>query len=157
MIRLINFTELTKEQKMMVFDWRNDERVAKFMRSKNINLNEHLKFIKNLKTAHDKIYFLVKENDEFIGVIDFINISDEECEFGLYANPNLKNQGVKLMQIIINYAFSELKVFRLNSCAYNFNEKAIALYEKFGFEIYDKDDQMSYLRLTKANLQGKTI
>ncbi|QKG30147.1 UDP-4-amino-4,6-dideoxy-N-acetyl-beta-L-altrosamine N-acetyltransferase [Campylobacter sp. RM16187] len=157
MPNLINFTKLTREQKMMVFDWRNDERVAKFMRSKNIALNEHLKFIDSLKSASDKLYFLVEENGEFIGVIDFININDNECEFGLYANPNLKNQGSKLMRIIIDYAFYELKVSRLNSCAYNFNEKAIALYEKFGFEIYDKDEQMSHLRLERANLEVKTI
>ncbi|MDO5046582.1 UDP-4-amino-4,6-dideoxy-N-acetyl-beta-L-altrosamine N-acetyltransferase [Campylobacter sp.] len=157
MPNLINFTKLNDEQKMMVFTWRNDERVAKFMRSKNIALNKHLKFIESLKNACDKLYFLVEEDSEFIGVIDFININDNECEFGLYANPNLKNQGAKLMQIIIDYAFRELKVSRLNSCAYNFNEKAIALYEKFGFEIYDKDEQMSYLRLEKTNLKVKTV
>lgn len=147
MLELINFTDLNDEQKMMVFDWRNDERVAKFMRSKNISLNEHLKFIDSLKTARDKIYFLVRENDEFIGVIDFIDISDRECEFGLYANPRLKGQGKTLMHTVLAYAFRILKVKEINARVFNENEKAMLLYLNFGFLEVKNDKEFVFLRL----------
>lgn len=146
-VNLINFTELNESQTLMVLAWRNDERVAKFMKNKSVSLEEHLNFIASLKTRSDKRYFLVKDDEIYIGVIDFVDIAQDSCEFGLYANPKLKGQGSKLMQIIVDYAFSELKVKRINSCAYNQNEKAIALYRKFGFEIYDKDEKMSYMKL----------
>lgn len=162
-VSLINFTELNESQTLMVLAWRNDERVTKFMKNKSVSLEEHLKFIASLKGREDKRYFLVAQAEqngknegeaaEYIGVIDFVDITRDSCEFGLYANPELKGQGKTLMQIIVDYAFNELKVKRINSCAYNQNEKAIALYRKFGFEIYDKDEEMSYLSLSlNANL-----
>ena len=128
MLELINFTDLTDEQILMILRWRNDERVAKYMKNKSVSEQEHRKFIANLKNDETKRYFLVKENNDYIGVIDFVDIAADSCEFGIYANPELK------------------------SCAYNENEKAIALYRKFGFEIYGRDEQMSYMSLSLRKL-----
>lgn len=56
------------------------------------------------------------------------------------------------MQTIVEYAAKTLRVDELKSCAYNENEKAIALYSKFGFEIYGRDEQMSYMSLSLRKL-----
>ena len=56
------------------------------------------------------------------------------------------------MQTIVEYAAKTLKVGELKSCAYNENKKAIALYRKFGFEIYGRDEQMSYMSLSLSKL-----
>ena len=40
----------------------------------------------------------------------------------------------------------------LNNKIPNENEKAIALYRKFGFEIYGRDEQMSYMSLSLRKL-----
>ena len=150
MLELINFTDLTDEQILMVLCWRNDERVAKFMKNKSVSEQEHRNFISNLKNDETKRYFLVKEDSDYIGVIDFVDIAADSCEFGIYANPELK--GKILMQTIVEYAAKTLKVGELKSCAYNENEKAIALYGKFGFEIYGRDEQMSYMSLSLRKL-----
>ena len=63
-----------------------------------------------------------------------------------------KDKGKILMQTIVEYAAKTLKVDELKSCAYNENEKAIALYRKFGFEIYGRDEQMSYMSLSLRKL-----
>ena len=55
--------------------------------------------------------------------------------------------GKKLLDLIKEYAFFTLKVGSLKAKAYNNNEKALALYENFGFRIYSKDDDFSYLEL----------
>lgn len=107
MLKLINFTDLTDEQILMVLRWRNDERVAKF--------------ISNLKNDETKRYFLVKEDSDYISVIDFVDIAADSCEFGIYANPELK--GKILMQTIAEYAAKTLKVGELKSCACNENKK----------------------------------
>ncbi|MBE3021953.1 UDP-4-amino-4,6-dideoxy-N-acetyl-beta-L-altrosamine N-acetyltransferase [Campylobacter sp. 7477a] len=146
-ISLINFTDLNEQERMMILAWRNDERVAKFMKNRSVSQEEHLKFIESLKERGDKRYFLVKEGEIYIGVIDFIDITKDSCEFGIYANPKLKGKGQILMQTIIDYATKALKIKELKSCAYNENEKATNLYRKFGFEIYDKNEQMSYMSL----------
>ena len=150
MLELINFTDLTDEQILMVLCWRNDERVAKFMKNKSVSEQEHRNFISNLKNDETKRYFLVKNGGEYISVIDFVDIAADSCELGIYANPELK--GKILMQTIAEYAAKTLKVGELKSCAYNENEKAIALYRKFGFEIYGRDEQMSYMSLSLSKL-----
>ena len=123
MLELINFTSLSDEQKLMVLNWRNDERIAKFMKNKSVGKEEHFAFLERLKSIKDKIYFLVKDESEFIGVISFVDITKESCDFGVYKNPELKAK------------------------AYNNNEKALVLYKNFGFRIYAKDGEFSYLEL----------
>ena len=121
MLELINFTDLTDEQILMVLRWRNDERVAKFMKNKSVSEQEHRNFISNLKNDDTKRYFLVKEDSDYISVIDFVDIAADSCEFGIYANPELK--GKILMQTIAEYAAKTLKVGELKSCACNENKK----------------------------------
>ncbi len=121
MLELINFTDLTDEQILMILRWRNDERVAKYMKNKSVSEQEHRNFISNLKNDETKRYFLVKEDSDYISVIDFVGIEADACEFGIYANPELK--GKILMQTIAEYAAKTLKVGELKSCACNENKK----------------------------------
>ena len=105
MLELINFTSLSGEQKLMVLKWRNDERIAKFMKNKSVGKEEHFAFLERLKSIQDKIYFLVKDEGEFIGVISFVDITKESCEFGVYKNPELKRVGKKLLDLIKRLRF----------------------------------------------------
>ena len=132
MLELINFTSLSGEQKLMVLKWRNDERIAKFMKNKSVGKEEHFAFLERLKSIQDKIYFLVKDESEFIGVVSFVDITKESCEFGVYKNPELKGVGKKLItttkkrlhfmkilalgstQKMMNLAILSLKIKRTN-------------------------------------------
>ena len=134
-IKLINFTDLTQDEKEMILEWRNHPNVKKWMySSEDISLENHLNFIESLKTSSDKIYFLAKENNTYIGVIDFTNINVETCEFGLYQNTELKGYGKRLLESIIEYSFIMLKVKKLLAEVFSENEKAIKLYENFNLK-----------------------
>lgn len=135
-IELINFIDISSEEKKMVLSWRNHQDIRKWMSNKKeITLEEHLNYVNSLSNKKDRIYFLVKELNEYLGVIDFTNIVENEfAEFGIYAKPASVGVGSKLMTAIINYAFNILKLKKLTANVYVNNEKAIKLYKKFNFK-----------------------
>ena len=137
-IKLINFIDLSQEEKMMILEWRNRLDIQKWMYTQNdISLEDHLDFIDSLKTIKDKLYFLVKKDNIYIGVIDFTQIkSNESLVVGNYANPNLKGYGKILLETIIYFSFEILKVEKIFSEVYFENERAFSLYKIYGFKEY---------------------
>ena len=137
-IKLINFIDLSQEEKMMILEWRNRLDIQKWMYTQNdISLEEHLDFIDSLKTIKDKLYFLVKKDNIYIGVIDFTQIKpNESLHMGIYTNPDLKDYGKILLETIIYFSFEILKVVKIYSEVYFENEKAYLLYKSYGFKEY---------------------
>lgn len=148
MIYLKDFTHLDKKEILLVWQWRNDEKISQFMKTKYIDFQEHLNFIITLKKDQTKKYFLVFKDDEAIGVIDFINITQDSCEFGLYAKPNLKGVGQILMQEIKKYAFEILKIKKLKACVFKQNKRALDLYLKNSFFVASENDDFFFLSST---------
>ncbi len=151
-LELINFSNLDTDEKKMILEWRNDPKIRKWMRTKKpITLKEHLNFIDSLKSRTDKRYFVAKEREKYIGVIDFTDVNPKEKSafFGLYTNPSLKKSGTgsKLLARIIDYAKKDLDLKLLRLEVLSSNKKAIALYEKFGFLKYGQENEYLYMEL----------
>ncbi len=134
-ITLINFINLTRDEKKMILAWRNHPNINKWMFTQAISLDEHLNYIESLNTKEDRFYFLVKKGSQDIGVIDFTDIDykNKRTAFGIYANPALKGMGNLLMESIINHAFNILKVNTLISEVFEDNIPAHKLYKKYNF------------------------
>jgi len=145
-MELVNFSELSYEEKVMILSWRNDPNIRKWMRNQEeIPLQNHLDFIKALKNKNDRCYFVVKVKDEYIGVIDFTEIdqTNKTAFCGLYVNPNNTKAGLgkSLMCAIATHAKEQLKLECLKLEVLQTNQRALKLYKKFGFiqtEITDK-------------------
>lgn len=156
MIRLKNFTELNLAEIYLVLAWRNDIKIASFMKTNNISLKRHLQFLKELKEDESKKYFLVyeegDEGEEILGVIDFINIKAKSCEFGLYQNPHLRGRGEDLMREIKKYAFEILGVSELKALVLKHNERALKLYLKNGFKI--QKEEANFILVSFENVGG---
>lgn len=151
-IQLINFINLSLNEKKMVLKWRNHNTIKQWMYTqKEISLENHLNYINTLTTRTDKVYFLVKMNEEFIGVIAFTNIAKDSAEIGLYAKPNLQGIGKTLMQSITEYGFNELKLSTLYSEVFEHNVSAIKLYKKFGFKEINKKENIIIMELKNEN------
>jgi UDP-4-amino-4,6-dideoxy-N-acetyl-beta-L-altrosamine N-acetyltransferase len=134
-IVLINFTDLSFNEKIMVLEWRNHPQTRKWMYTQDeISLENHMNFIESLKTREDKLYFVMKKEDEYLGVIDFYNFENNLCEFGLYSNPNTSSVGKIMMNKIVNYAFDTLNSNLLIAEVFSDNIKAIKLYDRFNFQ-----------------------
>lgn len=135
---LKDFTQLSLEEKEAVLFWRNNENVKKWMyTNKDISLEQHLNFIESLKSNPSKKYFLVLEGDKKIGVIDFINITQDSLDMGLYTNPYLKGYGKILLELIVKHSFDVLSVKSIFAEVFKDNSKAFKLYKEFGFKIID--------------------
>ena len=135
-IQLLNFIDLKLEEKEMILKWRNHPEIRKWMYNQDeIKLEEHLTFIESLKSRKDKLYFLVKKEDEFIGVIDFLDLDKKEIFYGIYSNPNSKIMGVGriLNEISIDFAFNSLKAHKLKLEVFEDNIQVRNLHKKYKF------------------------
>jgi UDP-4-amino-4,6-dideoxy-N-acetyl-beta-L-altrosamine N-acetyltransferase len=157
-INLKSFTELSLLEKKIVLEWRNNFNIRKWMYNSNvISLDEHFAYIDRLSSSKDKVYFLVQNKNEDIGVIYLTNIDypQKEANFGLYSKPNLKGVGSFLMSEIIKYAFNYLKIERLIAEVFNDNDKAISLYQKYNFKSFSKkiinNQEIIYMELKNEN------
>jgi len=152
--KLISFIDMSLSDKKMILAWRNDDSIRKWMFTNEIiSLDNHLRFIDTLVSKKDRLYFLVQQNNQSIGVIDFTNINYEikQAEFGVYAKPGLKGVGEILMKSIIDYAFNTLKINILVSEAFENNIAAINLYKKFKFIETCRRDNTIVMELKNEN------
>jgi UDP-4-amino-4,6-dideoxy-N-acetyl-beta-L-altrosamine N-acetyltransferase len=91
-----NFILLTDEEKAMVWSWRNDENVRKWMYNSDlITLENHLNFIISLQQRTDCFYWIVYKNSQPYGVVNITSVDEEKGfgEVGLYRNPSLQDNG----------------------------------------------------------------
>ena len=140
-VELINFTDLTYDEKLEILSWRNHSSIRKWMFDKEpISLENHIAYIASLQEKKDRVYFVVKQYGQAVGVIDFTNIdlNNLEAQIGLYAKPMLKGVGSLLMQNILEYGFNQLKIKKIVATVFEDNVSAIRLYEKFNFKQVDK-------------------
>lgn len=152
--KLINFTQLSLKDKKMVLEWRNSAEIRQWMlEQRPISLTEHLAYIEQLKEQKERLYFLVREDEEAVGVIDFtaIDYKNKSAEIGLYANPSLRGIGKILMRSILEYGFQTLHMKKLYARVFCSNEKAIKLYKSFHFQTYKQDDTLLYMERTNEN------
>ena len=153
-LQQINFTQLSYDEKVKILAWRNHPSIRKWMFDKEpIALESHLSYIDTLAKKEDRRYFVIKQYNKDIGVIDFtnINLNELQAEIGLYAKPMLKGVGKLLMQTIIEYGFNKLKLKKLTAEVYAENLSAIKLYTKFNFKKVATQESVIIMELTNEN------
>jgi UDP-4-amino-4,6-dideoxy-N-acetyl-beta-L-altrosamine N-acetyltransferase len=157
--QLINFTELSLKDKELILNWRNNDSIRKWMYNNNlISKEEHFDFLKQLSNCDDKLYFLVKEDDKNIGVIDFVNIKNQTAEMGIYSSPFLKGYGEILLDLIIDYATKKLKLKKIKAEVFAINKRAVNLYERKGFiKIGSKVFRDNEMIIMELNFENRKI
>jgi UDP-4-amino-4,6-dideoxy-N-acetyl-beta-L-altrosamine N-acetyltransferase len=91
-----NFILLTDEEKRMIWLWRNNDNVKKWMyNSHPISLENHLNFITSLEQRTDCYYWIVYKNNQPYGVVNITDVDYEKRfgEIGLYRNPLIQDNG----------------------------------------------------------------
>jgi RimJ/RimL family protein N-acetyltransferase len=95
---------------------------------------------RELSPTDDSFAIHVKDEDEPVGVISLMNISDanESAELSvIVGRPDDRHQGygTEAIELLLGYAFEELGLNRVGLSAFDFNDEAIAAYEKLGFAV----------------------
>lgn len=136
MIELRSFGDLGGDVSATVLQWRNHPDIRSVMYTDRIiTLQEHEAFIASLRKREDKRYFVVYADNQPIGIIDLIDITQDSATIGLYADPFNPRPGAgsMLMQALMEYALDTLNLKRLVAECFADNPRAKHLYEKFDF------------------------
>ncbi|GAB6074219.1 UDP-4-amino-4,6-dideoxy-N-acetyl-beta-L-altrosamine N-acetyltransferase [Nautilia lithotrophica] len=146
-VKYKKFQELSFDEIKEVLEWRNNPDIRKWMYNKEkISLEEHLKFIENLKKDSAKIYIKVDD----LGVVNF-KIFDHFAELGIHKNPKKKKVGRELLRFAVNYAFNNLKLKKLILYVFEDNIRAKTLYKNIGFIELEKKDNLIKMELLNEN------
>jgi len=144
----LQLRKMTKEDTELYHKWRNDVEV---MHSTSpaldvypIKATEDFVEYAILKSDTSKGYMMVdKQKDKAIGIVSLIHIDHKnrnaECIIDIGEKAYWgKGYGAEGMELLLDYAFLELNLHRISLRVFSFNERAIHLYKKLGFELEGK-------------------
>ncbi len=136
--KIVNFVNLTFEEKEIVRNCRNNENIRKMMFSDSIiSSEEHSNFINKLRKDNNNFYWIVKKGNEFIGTISMnrVDMINKNAYIGIYTNPDYKLPGAGsiLIKCLKKLAFGEANLHTLKLEVIDKNERAINFYKKSGF------------------------
>lgn len=138
-----SYTICSRDELEFILSLRNHPKIRENLFTQHeILLSEHLTFVESLKSANDRIYYLVSNDSGIIGTINLteIDLVQKSAYIGLFANifnPK-KNKGLNLMELIFYIAVELLGLKKIYLEVFEKNSVAIRLYKKFGFEIIDR-------------------
>jgi len=133
-VSFINFIDLTEAEALEVLKWRNDPQVRNHMYKKEeIRPEDHLCYLGNLPFQSKKFYWVVKEENKSIGVIDIVDFQRSKSEWGFYLNPECVGTGmsINLIYHALNFFFKTLKFEGLFGFCHYKNSKALLFHDIF--------------------------
>jgi len=135
---------MTLQDAKVYHTWRNDIEVMKstspFLDIYHVEETEG--FVNHVILGSDssRSYIIVeKESNKPIGITSLINIDyknrNAECIIDIGdRNSWGKGYGTEVMKLLLDYSFLEMNLHRVYLRVFSFNNKAIKLYEKIGFQ-----------------------
>ncbi|WP_307251431.1 GNAT family N-acetyltransferase [Croceifilum oryzae] len=135
--------KMTNEDTELYHKWRNDIEVIRstYLSLDMYHMDETKEFVTRiLESPTGKSYIMVeKENETPIGIISLVNIDyknrNAECIIDIgekeYWGKGYGSEGLKLL---LDLAFYEMNLHRVALKVFSFNDRAIRLYKKIGFQ-----------------------
>jgi len=128
--------------------WLNDLSISVHLDS-NFSLTPDIEknIINELRSGNNKIFGIVDlKTDKLIGGVGLhdINYYNQTAMYGIYIGDKNylgKGFGKEATKLILDYGFNILNLHNIYLMVYDYNQKAIDLYKKIGFEIIGKRRQ----------------
>jgi ribosomal-protein-alanine N-acetyltransferase len=143
--------------------WLNDKDVNMYLESGfyQHNMQGLVDFVNGYQSNKKAVFLVIrlKENNKHIGniKIDKINYIHRNCEYGIMMGDKTewgKGYAKEASIAIINYAFEELGLNKVNLGVIDSNDVAVKLYEKIGFVVEGVLKQNFYER-TSSTLKNE--
>lgn len=136
-----NFIMMNDDEKLMVLNWRNDDRVRRWMYSKKqATEEEHFNFINTLEGRKDRWYWLVYRREIPVGVLvlSLQDIENEIFESGTYMNPELYGEGFGFFKEVGIFLYYVLGINSIYSSVQADNKDALYLNLFLGVKYVEK-------------------
>ncbi|MET3114449.1 diamine N-acetyltransferase [Pedobacter sp. CG_S7] len=132
---------LVADDAKVSYRWRNNPDVWKHSRfnpSEIITIDTESKWLIESLSCKDQIRFAIcmEGTEEYIGNVQLIKITKKDAEFHFFiGQPRWWGKGIgyKASSLILNYAFSNLKLQSISLEVHNENNAALAIYHRHGF------------------------
>lgn len=140
----IRLRKMVKEDADLYHTWRNDMEVMGYT-NPFLDLHpveETREFVEHVILGSDssKSYIILeKQDDTPVGVTSLINIDyknrNAECIIDIGNRDSWgKGYGSEALKLLLDYAFYEMNLHRIYLKVFSFNQRAIHLYQKMGFQ-----------------------
>ncbi|MGB0960217.1 MAG: UDP-4-amino-4,6-dideoxy-N-acetyl-beta-L-altrosamine N-acetyltransferase [Halocynthiibacter sp.] len=137
-VRLTDITAGTKEQQNAVLNIRNHPNVRSNMYTDHvISLDEHHTWIDSLKTSPHHIVFMVLVDGVVSGVasINALDRQHKKSDWAFYLDESARGGlGAVLEITMLDFAFNDLALEKLNCEVIETNLNVVQMHEKFGFQ-----------------------
>lgn len=131
-IRVMSHADLA-----LVLVWRNHPEIRRYMYTQHeITLAEHQGWFERCLPNPRKHLLIFEINQQPQG---FVSFSEAEiggiANWGFYMAPDApKGSGLQLGHAALSYAFTEIKLHRINGEALAYNQRSIQFHQKLGFQ-----------------------
>lgn len=135
----ISLLPLQQDDVELVRTWRNSPEVAQYMyMSEPITAEQQAAWFTKVSQDSSSVYWMIEYNDKKVGLASLTGINPQlsSCYWAFYLGDTTNRGaglGAKVEFNVINYVFDTLKLNKLRCEVITFNDKVIAMHEKFGF------------------------
>ena len=134
-LRKINLC--TTAQQKAILNIRNEPSVRNSMYTNHhISLDEHLNWVEILKNDKTQIVFIILVNDIASGVLSIsaLDLVHKKSDWAFYLTDKVRGGlGTALEFSLLNFAFDDLLLEKLNCEVLETNDVIVKLHKKFGF------------------------
>jgi UDP-4-amino-4,6-dideoxy-N-acetyl-beta-L-altrosamine N-acetyltransferase len=137
----LDFLDITDiDDVMSVLKIRNEPAIRNNMYTDHvIQPDEHLGWIRYLKTSRDAIFFAVRYEGQIVGGVGLssINTLHKRADWAFYLSEKCQGMGLgsALEKQFLDMAFSEYDLEKINCEVISFNKKVVDMHKRFGFVV----------------------
>lgn len=149
----IRYVEVTEELVQDYLKMVNDlEHVGRFIgrRTEPVSEEKERKWVREKLDEKAVLFSMIeKSSGAFIGNIELMDFTETEAELGIAitAAKQELGYGTEAIRAVTDYAFDQLVLKRVFLKVYPDNSRAIRVYEKCGYQEYDRTEEDVFMEI----------